>query len=322
MVVSGAFSVTLYNSSTYELRNLERRQMVRFQDLPFVQPEISQLNVRHIQQIEDSLGRIKLGLLYFNLAILFSGGAASYFLARRTLQPIEEALEDQKRFTADASHELRTPLTAIKTELEVALRDNKLTLTDSKNLHRSTLEEIDKLEALATGLLTLAQQDNDTSPKSQRYELQTIITEATERLKKVATKRGITLITPTTKLSLETDGWALTELLTILLDNAIKYSDSNTMVSIVISLRHHKQQLAISIRDQGVGIAPAALPHIFDRFWRADQSRSKKQTTGYGLGLSIAKKISNRLRAEIVVVSKQAVGSEFTILLPYVNRQK
>lgn len=104
---------------------------------------------------EDAKRRVALQLFYINLGILGFSGMAGYFLAGRTLNPIEAMLDEQKRFIADASHELRTPLTAMKTEIEVALRDKGLDAEYARELLRSNLEEVDKLKMLSDDLLSL-----------------------------------------------------------------------------------------------------------------------------------------------------------------------
>jgi two-component system OmpR family sensor kinase len=103
------------------------------------------------------LTTLKVILISFNILVLFSAERASYVLARRTLEPIEQSLDAQKRFTSDASHELRTPLTAMQAEIEVALRDSKLSKQEAVELLQSNLEEVEKLRRLSDGLLNLAQ---------------------------------------------------------------------------------------------------------------------------------------------------------------------
>ena len=222
MAVSATFSILLYNGSTQELHRLERHQLVQPEGLSFMRPEITLLNKIHVAQIEASLERIRLGIIYFNLAIFVTGGLASYLLALRTLRPIEEALEAQSRFTADASHELRTPMTVIRSELEVALRDRTLTIKDSRALHVSTLEEIAKLEQLTNNLLTLARQDALPLLDTQKYQLDEILSEAVAQIRPKAVKKRVGLSQDDCGLSVMTERSSLLELLVILLDNAVK----------------------------------------------------------------------------------------------------
>lgn len=321
MFLSMGFSLALYRVSTMELSNLQRRQEVLFQTRiptmmqPSVTLNLDQFNQDRNSQIDQSEGHIALNLINFNLIILVLGGWLSYLLAKRTLQPIEEALESQKRFTADASHELRTPLTAMKTEIEVMLRDKNLTLEESKELHQSTLEEVDKLQTLASSLLTLAiEPEKHNKLTLENVKLSEIAEKAIEKVQAVAKKQNIELKSEIKEIEFKGDSSRLVELLTILLDNAIKYSQPERQVEISSEL--HNQHLIIKVKDQGIGIKKQDLEHIFDRFYRSDLSRSKKNVEGYGLGLAIAKKIVETHAGKIGVESEVGLGSTFTIDLP------
>jgi signal transduction histidine kinase len=317
MLLSVGFSVALYRVSTRELdinqQQLESLLEQRF--FPGLRPpaDFQQYSQARLQQVVKSRERIRWNLAYFNLVILLAGGAASYFLARRTLQPIEQSVEAQARFTSDASHELRTPLTAIKSEIEVAMRDKNLTLREAKELLASNLEEVDRLEALSAGLLKLAQ--NDTRPPSLPCKVAEIAEEAEQRVSTAARQRGIVIEREMGAEVVSGDQWSLVELLSILLDNAIKYSPDDSKIT-VSSSTQHARYIAISVQDKGTGIAATDLPRIFERFYRADRSRTKGTTPGYGLGLSIAKKIADIHRGSIEVKSTLGNGSIFTVLLP------
>jgi signal transduction histidine kinase len=116
------------------------------------------------------------------------------------------------------------------------------------------------------------------------------------------------------------DFWSLVELFAILLDNAVKYSPEGSAVT--VSGGHEKdRRLTVSVSDQGVGIAAADLPHIFDRFYQADRSRSKDHSTGYGLGLSIAQKIVELHQGSIEVSSQLGHGTVFTVTLPAAGKK-
>lgn len=258
--------------------------------------------------------RVLTRLILTNIVIVIGGGFLSYYLARRTLRPIEEAHEAQSRFTADASHELRTPIAAIRSETEVALMNPKLTLTQAKDRLQSNLEELEKLTVLSEGLLRLAQLEND-DLFQQTIAIDTVIQQARDRVMPFAEKKNI-LVTSTgiqgTKI--QGDAVSLTEAVIILLDNAIKYSPAKTEVQ--ISVDKTPKHTIVRVADQGVGIKASELPHIFDRFYRADTARSKYGANGYGLGLAIAKNIVDLHKGSISVVSTPGKGSTFTIELP------
>lgn len=314
MVLSTLFSIVLYRVSTQEFSQ-EARRLESLQESPlFVPRGFNEFRRVRLAQIAESKQRIQVNLVYFNFIILIAGGAASYFLAKRTLEPIQEVLEAQHRFTADASHELRTPLTAMRTEIEVALRDKKLSLEEAKQLLKSNLEEVSKLQSLSAGLLKLAQSDTTTYTAFEPCKLQSITQEAIERVTPLAKAKHITIETNAANITIDGDARSLTELLVILLDNAIKYSDENKTVSVTLSKKAN--QAVLTIRDEGIGIPAADLPHVFNRFYRADVSRSKHRAEGYGLGLSIAQKIVASHNGTITVKSTMGKGSTFTITLP------
>ena len=258
---------------------------------------------------------IKLNLLGFNLITLVIGGGASYWLARRTLQPIEAALEAQSRFTADASHELRTPLTSMKTEIEVALREHDLSAVTARALLASNLEEVLKLETLSNSLLRLAQYaGGQTKPQWETVAVNELVERAVRRTAKVAAARHIKLTVSGAANTVEGDAASLEELLVTLIDNGIKYGQPHTPVTIAVASERH--QAVIRVTDQGIGIDPTDQPRIFDRFYRADTSRSKLHINGYGLGLAIAKQITELHHGHISVASRVGEGATFTINLP------
>jgi signal transduction histidine kinase len=312
MALSIGCSIALYNVSSAELQNNTHRR------LPFsVNQLLSPDDVRNLaqvrsKQLDTDLANLKGNLVSFNILVLLLGGAASYLLARRTLEPIEQSLDAQKRFTSDASHELRTPLTAMQAEIEVALRDSQLTKAQAVELLQSNLEEVEKLRRLSDGLLNLAQQQKPVNLTP--IKLRPSVDEALKRVEKSATDKKIVISDNIKDLNLKADSYSLSELLVILIDNAIKYSPEGSKIQ--ISSASAGKFGKISIKDQGIGIKATDLPRIFERFYRSDTSRSKTQAEGYGLGLAIAKKIADSFGGAIEVRSAPGKGSTFTILLP------
>lgn len=314
MVISLFFSLSIYRVSTIEINNNLRRQQNSFEKFGpgrgiINDPDFLAERETLLKEAKESL---TLNLLYTNLVILILGGGLSYFLARRTLIPIEEAHEAQIRFTADASHELRSPLAAMKTEIEVALRDKNISLPETKKQLQSNLEEVDKLKNLTEGLLELARDNDNTREKVNVTEF---ITAGIRRAKKNPKAKNIEIIED---LQANSAIWGnqenLTELITILLDNALKYSPHGK--SIEVSSQVVGSQVKITVTDHGCGISENDLLHIFERFFRADLSRSKNKIEGYGLGLSIAKKIVEKHHGKIDVTSKLEEGTTFQITFP------
>ena len=208
LLISGLFSVAVYRNLTFELGRGLHMQALRFGPPQSLEEDnnSSQTNdqaflifrnpprpsTQDIHIFEETKKRVAVDLLLINVAIAIVSGFAAYILAGRTLKPIEQMLDDQKRFVADASHELRTPLTAMKTEIEVNLRDNKLSLSNAKSILKSNLEEISKLHNLSDYLLSLSryQADNqklDLIPLSL-YE---VITKAIKRVTSLAKHKQI-----------------------------------------------------------------------------------------------------------------------------------
>ncbi len=315
MALSLLFSLLLYQVSTAEF-NRELQRATALQNAPYFAPRgFAEFSRLRTIQIEESKQHIRFNLLYFNLVILAAGGTASYFLAKRTLQPIEAALEAQNRFTADASHELRTPLTAMKAEIEVALRDTSLSLKNSKELLQSNLEEVNKLQSLVNGLLTLAHSRKKPTLHDQvSLSVGDLITLATTKVAPLAKKKDITIDVSGQSGEITGDQQKLVELMTILLDNAIKYSPAKTIIHVRTHLT--PKSVTIEVQDQGEGIATGDIPYIFDRFYRSDTSRTKQRHDGYGLGLAIAKQIVESHQGKIVVESTRTQGSVFRVTLP------
>jgi two-component system sensor histidine kinase CiaH len=317
MSISILFSVVLYNISAHEIHTDLRRQLPYFQQYQMDDSFGQGFQGYVLQQETISEHRLQLQLILVNLVILVAAGAASYWLARRSLRPIEDALEAQSRFTADASHELRTPLTAMKSEIEVALRNPKLSPIDTREVLVSNLEEISKLEALSNGLLRLAQHGNEDGESFAPVSLAKISSDAVTRMETAIRRRPVTVYNEVEPTIVWGDAQHLTEVLAILLDNAIKYSPPKSPITLSSHVQGNFAYL--EVKDEGLGIDELDLPHIFDRFYRAESSRTKEQTGGYGLGLSIAQKISELHGGSIEASSEVGKGSIFTIKLPFSN---
>ena len=316
MAISISFSVAIFDISSHEIGRGLGRQSGILQDLmvnsgrpsPFDDIERSRRNL-----VNESNAKLRNNLIYFNFLIFVLSALSSYVLARKTLDPIAKAVESQNRFTADASHELRTPLTAMKTEIEVAMRDKKFDFNQAKNLLSSNLEEIGKLESLSNALLSLTRYKEQSVPFSP-VNLEEIIIDAYQKIESLAKKKGIVFKNHLENITVSGDGQSLRELFVILLDNAVKYSHSKSVVSIKMS--EDKKHVYASIKDQGVGIRAHDVPRIFERFFRADLSRSREKAEGNGLGLAIAESIAKAHHAKINVESTPGHGSVFTVAFP------
>lgn len=327
MFISVSFSIAIYESLTIEFDRVERLQRVRqAREMSLIVPgdvplqlfeNLPRRMVIDIELIEGAKGRIKIALFLINLGILGFSSIAGFFLAGRTLQPIKKMVEEQDRFISDASHELRTPITALKTELEVNLRDPSL---DDKlrDILKSNLEEVNNLQMLSDNLMKLTRYEKGN--KRSNFEivsLKEIVFAAVRRVGNLAKRKQIRIENNVAGCNVEVESSSLVEAFVIFLDNAIKYSDEKK--KIVIESVIGDNRVDILIRDQGWGIAKEDLPHLFERFYRADQSRTKQEVSGYGLGLSIAKEVIERHKGEIEVESAKGVGSVMKVRLPLVS---
>lgn len=309
MLISLAFSGVIYEMLTFELNRVERTHRLRIehgfpQSLPplFLDPSL----------IAETKNRIRNTLAIVNLGILGASAVAGYFLADRTLRPIQQMLEEQNRFVADASHELRTPLTSLKAEIEVNLRNKKLTLSEAKNLIASNLEEVNRMQELTDKLLILSHYQNGLSTR-EIINLKETAKKALQKLEPQAKTKKIVFQKVLANALVKGESLSLTELATIILDNAIKYSHSGGQI--ILTTKEEGKQAILQVQDFGVGIETSQLPHLFNRFYRADVSRSQK-VSGYGLGLAIAKNIVDIHQGKITVRSTLGKGSLFEVKLP------
>lgn len=316
MMVSIIFSGVVYSRVNFDLTRFERMQIHfqedlregRIREFPGPKSFTTRLNP---EEIEETRKKLIGALVVINLAILGFAGTAGYFLAGRTLRPIKEMVDEQNRFISDSSHELRTPLTSLRSEIEVALRNEKLNLTEAERILKSNLEEVISLQGLSDNLLELAQNGRLVNKKLMKeVSAQTVVNEAIKKTNKLAKAKQIKIenkIKDVKVLGIED---RLVEIFVILLDNAIKYSSKKG--GIEISSRQTDGKVGISVIDHGIGISENDFPYIFDRFYRSNKSRSED---GYGLGLSIAKKIIDAHNGNIDVVSELNKETRFTVTL-------
>lgn len=308
MIISVLFSAVLYRVASDEFgRALGPRRPGETRI--FIDDE-SVITMRQ-QRIDDSNNRVIGNLVFFNVAVLVCGGWLSYVLARRTLRPIEDMMESQVRFSSDAAHELRTPLAVMQAETEVALRDKKATKATHAETLQSNLDEVHRLRTLTDRLLLLAH-NNDI--ELAEVAVDDVATEAMNRVIPLAQAKDIAIDLRIDRATVRANAESLTDILTILLDNAIKYSPAKR----TITLRNETKDkfVLIHVCDEGVGIAADDQARIFDRFYRVDTSRSKVTVEGFGLGLSIAKRLIEQQHGTISLRSSAGKGSTFTISLP------
>ncbi len=236
------------------------------------------------------------------------------------LERIDSAVKRMVQFTADASHELRAPLTLIYTAAEFSLRRER-TREELLNAMRHILRESGRTSRMVDDLLLLARADSGRDSSMQApVDLCVSARSAVEQVIILAEPKGIEVNSriPEAAAIVEGDEAALSRLWLILLDNAIKYGNAGGKIDFEIAIED--AAVVVRVTDNGVGIAPEELPHIFDRFWRADKVRSRSMG-GAGLGLSIAQWVVQHHRGRITVVSEVGKGSQFSVRLPLASLQ-
>ncbi|PWV98686.1 phospho-acceptor domain-containing protein [Paenibacillus cellulosilyticus] len=262
------------------------------------------------------LYRLKLILLTGGFVGLLVAVATGYYLANRALIPIRVSLEKQQQFVSDASHELRTPLSVIQAHTELLLRHPDHTIEQDSKHVSTVLQETKRMSKLVSGLLTLARSDSNQLELDKRpVQLDRIVSDSLSKMTMLAEVKHISLraeIEPS--VSIHADEERLHQLLTALLDNAVKYTPEGG--SIRISCRMLSQAVQLEVEDTGIGIAAEHLPRIFDRFYRGEKARTR-QEGGTGLGLAIAKWIVERHGGRIRAESKLGVGTRITVTMPY-----
>lgn len=278
-----------------------------FEDLPYI-------SVEQIDEIEASfrLESLRNNLIMLLVAMILFAFLAYYF-AGKTLQPIEEALEKQKRFVSDASHELRTPLALMKSEAEVLMRVKDSSLQDYQEFSENVVTDVNYLSTLTTNLLQLAKMDQDrkTFAKAET-NISMILEKLVKNFQSSAKQKKIEIVNHVAQkdVLLSTNKEGITQVLTILLDNAIKYGKQDGKVEIY--LKDENSAVSIEIKDSGLGIAEKDLARVFDRFYRSSEDRNEK---GHGLGLPIAKEIVEHLGGKISIKSIQGLGTTVSLHL-------
>lgn len=295
----------LNNSETQQpaLRAFIRREV----GLPL---DSNSLN-RFVNTQRNSVDRqLDVYVIEINLVVFVVGGFASWWFAGRALRPLEEAHLAQTRFAADASHELKTPLTAMRTENEVFLRLPQFSHEEAKDQLKSNLEEVNRLESLVNNLLLLSSYGYNVKPKKSKIEASEVIEETLIRFKKQYPTAESRIKVRVKSKPVKVNRDSISQILLILLDNAIKYSPANSNVELIG--RKHDNHYQFIVEDHGPGIKENDMPYIFDRLYRGDKARAQT-VPGHGLGLSLAREIAKVNGAGLRVANVYKGGARFTV---------
>ena len=277
------------------------RSRIAFSDLSWERASLTRLMVNSLL-----VGAAALGVFFL----------ISLFLARLSVKPVERAWEQQRQFIADASHELKTPLTVILANTGIMAARPEATVASQRQWLGYIQEEAQRMKELVEDMLFLAKHDGAERPKDSRtVNFSDLVTGCVLRFESVAFERQVELnshIQPGLSLSGEPD--SLERLVMILLDNVVKYAGEAGRVDVALARR--QERAVLSVRNTGEPIPPEHLEHLFERFYRVDGSRSRKEG-GYGLGLAIAHTIVQSHRGQIEVRSSREEGTVFTVTLPH-----
>jgi signal transduction histidine kinase len=289
---------------TSPIRNLKTHKIVGV--LQVAQP---------ISWVSDALSRLVRQLVLASAVGILLGALASLLMATRSLRPISRAFQRQREFVADASHELRTPLTLIRTNVEAWLRRANGT---NRVYARNIVEEVEQLNRIVGDLTTLALADaRQLRIDPKPMELNDVVRDLMAQTEPLAEERGVELRPELNGgVRVEADPARVRQLLLILIDNALTHTPSGGEVS--VGVIRHNGRARVTIADNGDGIPPADLPHIFERFYRADKARNR-ENGGSGLGLAIAKWIVDAHKGDIQVTSAEGKGTEVEVSLPAID---
>lgn len=283
-----------------------------------VQSGVSYLTFADVSAVEgwETLALILCGVGLFMLAGFL---IISLFFSRWALRPVERAWDQQQQFVADASHELKTPLTVILANTAIVRAHPEKSIASQSQWIESTQTEAERMQELVNDMLDLARPENAarTQASFADVDLSDLVEGEVLQFESVAFDQGIEMtsaIAPAVRL--RGDVRRLQRMVTTLIDNACKYTDLGGQVH--VALTQTSREVRLSVRNTGTVIDAADIPHVFDRFYRADRSRthSSKEAGGYGLGLAIAQEIAHEHSGEITVTSTAAEGTTFIITLP------
>jgi len=267
-----------------------------------------------LEELHEIVEKLDWGLGIGIIVALVLSGGGGIILTNQAMRPIEESFKRLKQFTADASHEFRSPLMAIASNVEVSLKYP----VGMRETDRESFEVIasatNQMTQLTEGLLLLARTEKNNIDQQEIVNLQTIIEELVEFYQPQFTRKNINLKTELDQsLSIQGNAVQLSRLFSNLIENALHYTPVEGLIE--IQGKQKRDFIEIQIKDTGIGIATENLDKIFERFWRADNSRSYWDG-GSGLGLAIAQTIASQHRGKIKVDSQVGIGSHFVVILP------
>lgn len=267
-------------------------------------------------ELEDKYVDLITAFVVIAFAALFLVAAGGFFLVRKSTAPIERSIEFMRRFMADAAHELRTPITILRTRAEVALQQPREAANYVSAL-RGVEAEARRLGGIVDSLLVLARADaGEQQIDRARIFLDDIAVDAAGAAQIVARQKNVEVtVDEFEEAPVEGDPTLIRQLIMIVLDNAVKFTDAGGQVHVRVSM--HEGSPTFGVEDTGIGIKQEELSRVFQRFFRGETARSR--TDGAGLGLSIASWIAREHGAEISLSSEPGKGTKVIVTFPRVT---
>src|SRR5215212_336880 len=285
-------------------------EMLRVVSVPITAADGDEVAVVQAAQprlvVREAVGNLLLILVPVGLGGLLLAGIGGLFMSRRAMQPVRDSFQRQRTFIADASHELKTPLALIKINAEVMERNP--TDPENREIIEDQLSEIDQMDTLLSDLLVLARLDaGRLDVENKPFDLAIVAAETAGRFLKRAAEEGVRLeVEVPDELPVHGDPERTAQILAALLDNAVRYTPKGG--SITVSGRLLDDRAEASVTDSGPGIPPGNLPHLFDRFYRAEEARTRA-SGGTGLGLSIARDLARAQGGDLLAGTAPGGGA-------------
>jgi len=292
-----------------DLRSIERQgATLRIYSVDLPRHHLVVQVARSLEPEEDALHGLLRNMLLGVAACIAVAAVGGWFLAGKSLAPVATAFQRQQTFVADASHELRTPLAVIRANAEFLQQEQP----DSEEA-AEILAETDRLTSLVEAMLALARGHGGASAESH-LDLGELVASSAQALRPLAGERKVALdVSVADGMEVRGNADQLHQLVVILVDNALRYTPEGGRVT--VDARRVDGSAVVAVSDTGIGIDPDALEHVFERFYRADEARTRA-FGGSGLGLSIAEQLVTGHGGRIAAESTPGRGSTFTVSLP------
>lgn len=314
-----AFKLNLEFLNKHEFMHYQNYDFIVY-TIPLSNPNSTLSSLKYAQLFVNIDGEVnarsQLVQIYFTaiVIIMFMSIVTSYWLSRRSIKPIAEVLDKQLLFVSDASHELRMPLAIVRSKLENILTQSDKTVYDVSENIAIALSEVARLSKLTSELLTIAKSDNQTMELNMtEFDFNDLVNRVVEPFKEIAMVQEKKFEVKSESIPFFGDVQKIEQLLIILLDNAIRYTNEKDSISLITY--ETIDDVFCEIKDTGIGVTPQVKKNMFERFYRGDKARSQ-QTGGNGLGLSIAKNIVEAHQGRIWVEDNKPKGTILKMRLP------